>query len=96
MLNLAALSAHAGYDKAPIKTTTREKEEGEWSSWLQCYWILVSSEVTDETAFPRASWRVGILEVGGRDLVREALGKAVSAETEPRSAAEPNTLCPSR
>ena len=26
----------------------------------------------------------------------EALGKAVSAETEPRSVAEPNIICPSR
>ena len=50
----------------------------------------MSSEVSDETAFPRASWRVGVLGAVGRVDGWEALGKAVSAETEPRSAAQPN------
>ena len=50
----------------------------------------MSSEASDETAFPRALWRVGVLEVVGRVNGWEALGKAVSSEAEPRSAAEPN------
>ena len=52
----------------------------------------MSSEVSDETAFPRASWRVGVMVVGvgGRVYGWETLGKAVSAEAEPRSVAEPN------
>ena len=50
----------------------------------------MSSEVSDETAFPRALRRVGVVAVGGRVDGWEALGKAVSAETEPRSVAEPN------
>ena len=62
----------------------------------QCCWNLVSSEVSDETAFPRASWWVGVLEVGSRVDGWEALGKAVSAETEPRSVAEPNISTSSR
>ena len=52
--------------------------------------ILVSSEVSDETAFPRASWRARVLVVVGRVDGWEALGKAISAEAEPRSAAEPS------
>ena len=52
----------------------------------------MSSEASDETDFPRASWRVGVLVVVGRVDWWEALGKAVSAETEPRSVAEPNFL----
>ena len=51
----------------------------------------MSSEVSDETAFPRASWRARVLVVEGRVDGCEALGKAVSSETEPRSVAEPNT-----
>ena len=62
------------------------------SLWCQ---ILVSSEVSDETAFPRALWRVGVMTVVGRVDGWEALGKAVSSETEPRSVGEPNILCPS-
>ena len=54
--------------------------------------ILVSREASDETAFPRALWRVGVLAVVGRVLGWEALGKAVSAENEPWSVAEPNIL----
>ena len=50
---------------------------------------LVSSEVSDETAFPRASWRVGLVAVAGRVDGWEALGKGVLVETEPRSVAEP-------
>ena len=50
----------------------------------------MSSEVSDKTDFPRASWRVGVMDVVGRVIGWEALGKAVSAETEPRSVAEPN------
>ena len=51
--------------------------------------ILVSSKVLDETAFPKASWRVRVAPwwveyVEGRD----ALGKAVSAGDEPRIVAE--------
>ena len=56
----------------------------------------MSSEVSDETAFPRASWRVRLVAVVGRVDGWEALGKAVSAETEPRSAAEPNISSLSR
>ena len=56
----------------------------------------MSSEASDETAFPRASWRVEVVVVEGRVDGWEALGKAVSAEAEPRSEAEPNILCPSR
>ena len=63
---------------------------------LQWCQILVPSEVSDETALPRASWRVRVLGVVGRVRGWEALGKAVSAETEPRSAAEPNVSCRSR
>ena len=51
---------------------------------------LVSSEVSGETAFPRASWRDWAKGVVGRGYGREALGKAVSSEAEPRSVAEPN------
>ena len=58
--------------------------------------ILVSSEASDETAFPRALWRVGMVAELGRVDGWEALGKAVLAETEPRSVAEPNVLSPSR
>ena len=54
----------------------------------------MSSEVSDETAFPRALWRVGVVVMVGRVDGWEALGKAVSAETEQRSVAEPNVLCP--
>ena len=50
----------------------------------------MSSEASDETAFPRASWRGRVLEVGGRVLGWEALGKAISVEAEPQSVAEPN------
>ena len=49
----------------------------------------MSSDVSDETAFSRASWRVGVMDVVGRVDRWEALGKAVSVESEPRSAAEP-------
>ena len=49
----------------------------------------MSSEVSDETAFTRASWRVWVIVVVGRVNEWEALGKAVSAEAEPRSVAEP-------
>ena len=56
----------------------------------------MSSEVSDETAFPRASWRVWVKAVVGRVLGWEDLGKAVSAEIEPQSAAEPNFHSPSR
>ena len=45
----------------------------------------MSSEVSDESAFPRASWTVGVMVVVGRVDEWEALGKAVSAEAEPRS-----------
>ena len=48
----------------------------------------MSSEVSAETAFPRASWRVGMAVVGGRVDGWEVLGKAVSAEAEPRSVAK--------
>ena len=58
------------------------------SQWC---WILVSSEASGETAFPRASWRVGVVAAGGRVDGLKALGKAVLAEAEPRSLAEPNT-----
>ena len=44
----------------------------------------MSGEVSDETAFPRASLRVNV----GRIDVWKALGEAVSAENEPRSVAE--------
>ena len=54
--------------------------------------ILVSSEASDETAFPRALWRAGMGAVGGGVDGWEALGKAVSAEAEPRSVAEPYIL----
>ena len=56
----------------------------------------MSSEDLAETAFPRASWGVGFLAMVGRVDGWEALGKAVSAETEPRSVAEPNVFSPSR
>ena len=56
----------------------------------------MSSEVSDETAFPRASWRVRVMEVVGRVYGWEALGKAVSSKTEPRSVAEPNVFSPIR
>ena len=56
----------------------------------------MSREVSDETAFHRASWRVRVMEVVGRVKGWEALGKAVSAEIEPRSVAEPNTFRISR
>ena len=52
----------------------------------------MSSEVSDETACPRALWRVGVKELEGREDGWEALGKAILAETEPRSVAEPNVL----
>ena len=55
----------------------------------------MSSEVSDETAFPRASWRVRVVAVVGRVEGWVALGKAVSAKAEPRSAAEPSVLSPS-
>ena len=55
----------------------------------------MSSEVLDETAFLRALWRVGVVAVVGGVLGWEALGMAVSAKTEPRSAAEPNIFRPS-
>ena len=46
----------------------------------------MSGEVSDKTAFPRASsWRVGVMVDDW-----EALRKAVLAETEPRSIVEPN------
>ena len=48
----------------------------------------MSSEVSDENAFPRASWRVRGVAVAGRADGWEALGKAVSAEIEPRIVAE--------
>ena len=51
--------------------------------------ILVPSEVSAQTAFPRTSWRVRVLVVVGRVHGWDVLGKAVWAETEPRSAAEP-------
>ena len=54
------------------------------------HYNLLSSEASDETAFPRASWSVGVLVVVGRVDGWEALRKAVSAEAEPRSVAEPN------
>ena len=57
--------------------------------------ILVSREVSDETAFPRASWRVRVIEVVGK-VGWEALGKAVSADVEPRSVEEPNVFRISR
>ena len=50
----------------------------------------MSSAVSDETAFPRASWRVRVMEVGGRVDGWEALWKAVLAKAEPRSVAKPN------
>ena len=56
----------------------------------------MSSEASDETAFPRASWRVRVMEVVGRVKGWEALGKAVSAEVEPRRVAEPNVFRISR
>ena len=43
----------------------------------------MSSEVPSEAAFPRALWRVRV-----RVDVWEALGKAISAETEQHSVAE--------
>ena len=49
----------------------------------------VSSEVSAQTAFPRTSWRVGVLGVVDRVSGWDVLGKAVWAETEPRSVAEP-------
>ena len=58
--------------------------------------ILVSSEASAETAFPRALWRAGVVGVGGRVDGWEALGKAVLAEAEPRSVAEPNIFRISR
>ena len=51
--------------------------------------ILVSSEVSAQTAFPRTLWRVGVWKWWGWVYGRDVLGKAVCAETEPRSAAEP-------
>ena len=48
----------------------------------------MSSEASDETAFPRASWWVGVMEVRGGVQGWEALGKAVSAGAEPRRVAE--------
>ena len=56
----------------------------------------MSSEVSDETAFHRALWRVWLVAVAGGVSGWEALGKAVSAETEPRSVAEPNLSLSSR
>ena len=56
----------------------------------------MSSEVSDETAFSRASWRVGIKAVVGRVDEWDALGEAVSSGTEPRSVAEPNIQIISR
>ena len=47
------------------------------------------SEVSVETAFPRDSWRVGVMEVGSSVHGWGALGKAVLAETEPESITEP-------
>ena len=52
----------------------------------------MSSEAVAETAFPRASWKVRVVALVGRVDVWEALGKAVSSETESRSLAEPNIL----
>ena len=54
--------------------------------------ILVSSEAPDETAFPRASWRVRVVAVVGRVDRREA----VLAGAEPRRVAETNDLGISR
>ena len=54
----------------------------------------MSSEVSAESAFPRALWRVRLGAVVGRVYGWEALGRAVAAETEPRSVAEPNVLSP--
>ena len=51
--------------------------------------ILVSSEVSAQTALPRTSWRVGVMGVVGRVDGWDVLGRAVWAETEPRSVAEP-------
>ena len=56
----------------------------------------MSSEVSDETAFPRALWRVRLVVVVGRVDGWEALGNAVLAEAEPRSVAEPNIFRISR
>ena len=56
----------------------------------------MSGEAPDETAFLRASWRDRVVAVVGRVDGWEALGKAVSAETEPRSVAEPYILRISR
>ena len=56
----------------------------------------MSREVSDETAFPRALWRVGVVALEDRVDGWEALGKAVSAEAEPRSVAEPNICKTSR
>ena len=53
--------------------------------------ILVSSEVSVQTALPRTSWRVGVLVVVGRVYGWDVLGRAVWAETEPQSVAEPYT-----
>ena len=44
-------------------------------TWGQCCWILVSSEVSDETAFPRALWRVRVMAVVGRVDGWDALGR---------------------
>ena len=55
----------------------------------KCSQILVSSEVSAQTALSRTSWRVGVLVVVGRVNEWDVLGKAVWAETEPRSEAEP-------
>ena len=50
----------------------------------------MSSEISDETAFPRASNRARAMEMVGKGDGWEALEKAVSDETEPRGVAEPN------
>ena len=52
------------------------------AQWRQ---TLVSSEASDETGFPRASWWVRVKEVRSTVNGWEALGKAVSAEPKPRS-----------
>ena len=51
--------------------------------------ILVSSEVSAQSVFPRTPWSEGVLEVVVRVDAWDVLGKAVWLEPEPRSVAEP-------
>ena len=77
---------------APLSVSRSERGLTEAAAAGQVQWcqILLSSEASIETAFPRASWRVRVKGAVGRGDEWDALGKAVSTEAEPPSVAEPN------